>query len=403
MSDPASLILLDPGSPLRLRARQTYRRRGTDGLWRRFRAVGDVLHVVHGEGGTARREVLRAGDALRLGRRALPVGRMVGSARYPDAALWRGFLSRSPALMGTLSHLAGAAFSDAPISIRGESGTGKELAARALHDVGPRRAGPFVALNCAAMPETLAEAELFGARRGAYTGAQRDRAGAFERADGGTLFLDEVGDLSPVIQAKLLRALETGEALPLGAERPVSFDVRVVSATWRALEVDADSGAFRFDLLQRLSVLQVELPALRERRQDLGPLLEVALADLDACDLWPSARVLASMHEDPWPGNVRQLRSLAQRAAVWGDPNAFVPKRVLTPPHRMRLERGRSRLLREAHPGLAATDAVKGAGGNRSEAARRLGVSRSTLYRWLSPAGPLLERSRDRPQLPVPG
>ena len=253
------------------------------------------------------------------------------------------------------------------------------------------------------MPETLAEAELFGVRRGAYTGAQSDRSGAFERAHGGTLFLDEVGDLSPQVQAKLLRALETGEALPLGAEEPVSFDVRVVSATWRALEVDAADGAFRFDLLQRLAVLSLDLPTLRSRPLDVGPLLEVALADLNALDLWPDATVLAAMASSPWPGNVRQLRSLAQRAAVWGDPKTLVPARLRSRPSPRPRSPLRSPGASKFAPELTAHAAIRGASGNHSEAARRLGVSRSTLYRWLTPGGTVGRPSIDHSQPSVPG
>ena len=379
-----NLVLLEPSAPMVLKPQKTYRRRGSDGLWRQFRAVGDVVHVVCGEGESARREVLCAGGALRLGRHAIPIGQVIGSSRYPTAALWQGFLSRSKALRTTLCRLASAAYSDAPISLRGESGTGKELAARALHSVGHRLGGPFVALNCAALPEPLAEAELFGARRGAYTGADRDRKGAFERAHGGTLFLDEVGELAPSIQAKLLRALETGEVLPLGGDEPRKVDVRVVSATWRGLDVDALDGAFRSDLLHRLAVLRLDLPALRKRPADIGPLLEAALDEFNAADLWPDAGVLSLMTAAKWPGNVRQLRSLAQRAAVWGDPTSLVPSRsesgfrALGPTRNMAPRRARS------EPGLVAHEALEGAGGNRSEAARRLGVSRSTLYRWLT-------------------
>jgi DNA-binding NtrC family response regulator len=379
------LVLLDPAAPLHLLPGQTHRRRGTDGVWRRIRVTGAGLHVVHGDGPSAVRETLHAGDALRLGRRALPIGTLAGSTRYPELVLWRGFLSRSPALWSTLSRLAGAAFSAAPLSLRGESGTGKELAARAVHEVGPRRCGPFVALNCAAMPEALAEAELFGARRGAYTGAERDRAGAFERADGGTLFLDEVGELSPAVQAKLLRALETGEALPLGAQKPVRFDVRVVSATWRALELEAATGEFRFDLLQRLAVLRLEMPPLRQRPRDIGPLLEASLDQLDASDLWPRASLLSSIERAAWPGNVRELSNLAQRAAVWGDPEALLP----TPPPPPRPEhligQPQASLRTGDSPQLRARSAIALAHGNRAEAARCLGVSRSTLYRWITP------------------
>jgi DNA-binding NtrC family response regulator len=380
----APLALLDGPSPTFIPPDHVVRRRGTDGLWRRFAAIGGALHVTHGEGPGARRERLGPGDVVRLGRRAALVVASAGSQRYPDAVVWRGFLARSPATLRGLIRLAGAASSAAPVWLRGESGTGKELAARALHDVSPRASGPFVALNCAALPDTLAEAELFGAVRGAYTGSVRDRLGAFAQADGGTLFLDEVAELPMQSQGKLLRVLETGELQPLGAEGSRRVDVRVVAATWRDLDQAVDAGHFRFDLLQRLGVLRVSLPALRQRPGDIGPLLEAAMEALDADDLWPAPPLLAALEAAPWPGNVRQLRSVAQRAAVWGDPRELLPApRVLPRPSSGGLPaRGRRRHNRRG--GALGRDAVERAGGNRAAAARALGVSRSTLYRWLS-------------------
>jgi DNA-binding NtrC family response regulator len=208
------------------------------------------------------------------------------------------------------------------VLLQGETGTGKELAARLLHDEGGRPEGPFVAINCGAIPGHLAESELFGHQRGAFTGAHRDRNGAFVRADGGTLFLDEIGELPLALQAKLLRTLEVGTVLPVGAEQEVRVDARIVAATHRNLPTMVASGQLREDLVHRLTVLVVALPALRERRDDI-PLLLRHFAALASRDLGipvvvdRDAVARARAHE--WPGNLRGLKNAVLRAAVHGD------------------------------------------------------------------------------------
>ncbi len=260
-----------------------------------------------------------------------------------------------------------AAQVDAPVWIRGASGTGKEGLARGLHSAGPRAQGPWVALNCAALPETLAESELFGVVRGAFTGADRDRKGAFERAHGGTLFLDEVGELSPAIQAKLLRVVEERRVTPVGGSEPRAVDVRIVAATWVDLDREAAMGAFRFDLLQRISVLRLELSPLRKRPRDIAPIYGRFLHEL-GLDVAPlDAHVLAELEGRPWPGNARGLRAHALRTSL-GALSELGANIGAAPPC----------------PRRAAAEAVERYGGNRSRAARALGVSRSTLYRWLS-------------------
>jgi len=385
-SPPLSLALVDGSTITPIPPGTTARRRGTDGVWRRFTAGARALDVAHGEGPGAPRQRLLPGGVVRLGRRAGLVVQTGGPGRYPDATRWCGFLARDPSTLRTLTRLGAAASSDAPVWLMGESGTGKELAARALHEAGPRASGPWVTVNCAALPETLAEAELFGACRGAFTGADRDRPGAFTRAHGGTLFLDEVGELPLATQAKLLRALESGEVQPLGASKPTPVNVRVVAATWRDLDQAAASGSFRFDLLQRLGVLRVSLPPLRQRPLDIGPLLEASLAALDADDLWPDPPLLAAVEGAPWPGNVRQLRNAAQRAAVWGRSRDLLPPSAPPPSHRRAVTAGHPKGWRGRGPDRATTarDAIRSANGNRASAARSLGVSRSTLYRWLA-------------------
>ena len=323
---------------------------------------------------------LAPGAAVLLARQPLLVGELGRSVHCPDAFVWQGIVARDSVSLETIEALARVAPSTAPVWVRGESGTGKESAARALHELGPRAGRPYVALNCAAMPETLAEAELFGVVRGAYTGADRSREGAFQRADGGTLLLDEVGELPPSVQAKLLRVLETGELTPVGGDRAVRVDVRIVTSTWRDLDAAAALGEFRFDLLQRLSVLQITLPPLRERRGDVPALLDHLLALHGGGALWPSGPLLEALVHAPWPGNVRQLRNHVLRAVASGDPCELLPVDAHRPGARMRLRRGQ---VPDAVGAARVRHAISRSDGNHTEAAQTLGISRSTLYRWL--------------------
>lgn len=326
----------------------------TNGVWVQGRRVSEAR--------------LGPGDCFEVGQTRVLVAERAGLSRYPEAVRWAGMLAHDPRSLALLRELSEVAAADAPVWLCGESGTGKEVAARAIHDASRRRGKARVAINCAALPGALADAELFGVVRGAFTGADRTRPGAFARADGGTLLLDEVGELTPEVQAKLLRVLETGEVVPVGGDGPVAVDVRVIAATWRDLERDARDGRFRFDLLQRLWVLRVDLPPLRARPGDLGPLLEGALGEA-AGALWPTPEGLERLAAEPWPGNVRELINRAHRARVSGRPAS---------------------LDRAATPAVLASDrssearaAIAASAGNRSEAARALGISRSTLYRRL--------------------
>jgi len=226
-------------------------------------------------------------------------------------------LTAAPKMEAVLELVDKVAASEASVLLLGESGTGKELLARRLHHHSERAGGPFVALNCAAIPKDLIESELFGHLKGAFTGALKDRVGKFELADGGTLFLDEIGELPLAQQPKLLRALQEGEVEPVGAGTPRKVDVRVVAATHRDLAADIRAERFRDDLYYRLAVIPVSIPPLRERPEDIPYLARHFLRQLAPerdLDLTPAALEMLRRH--PWPGNVRELENLMQRLAV---------------------------------------------------------------------------------------
>ncbi|QLQ32726.1 MAG: sigma-54-dependent Fis family transcriptional regulator [Candidatus Thiothrix singaporensis] len=229
-------------------------------------------------------------------------------------------LTHSPLMDAVLRSAHLIAQTEASVLITGESGTGKELVAHAMHATSPRKHKPFVTVNCAALPETLAESLLFGHRKGAFTGADSQQVGLISAADGGTLFLDEIGELPLNLQAKLLRFLESGEVLPLGESRPRQLNVRVFAATHRDLYAMAQTGDFRTDLFYRLNIVPVELPPLRERREDIGLLMKhflrqfAAQHKLPAATLGKDARQHLLRHR--WNGNVRELRNLCERLSI---------------------------------------------------------------------------------------
>jgi len=224
---------------------------------------------------------------------------------------------------------------DIPVLVLGESGTGKELLARAIHYASPRLAGPFAAENCAAIPDTLLESELFGHKRGAFTGAHEDHAGLFQRAAGGTVFLDEIGETSPAFQVKLLRVLQEGEVRPVGSARPLPVDVRIIAATHRQLEQRVHEGLFREDLYYRLAGVTFTVPPLRERAADIVPIARQIALDVASELGHPGAELpdetLACLLAYPWPGNIRELRNEIARALALHDgltlpPGAFSPR-----------------------------------------------------------------------------
>jgi two-component system NtrC family response regulator len=280
-----------------------------------------------------------------------------------------------------------AADSDATVLILGETGTGKELVARALHEHGRRKAKPFVAVNCAAIPAELLESELFGHVRGSFTGAAADRVGAFRAAEGGTLFLDEIGDMPGAMQAKILRALQERVVTPVGG-KPSPVEARVIAATHRDLPALVAAGAFREDLYYRLNVVPVALPSLRERQADIVPLAEHFLR-LSARDNPPkrlSAAAAARLVAHSWPGNVRELRNLIERVHVLvrGD---VIETADLDMAEGEADGLGRDDLMQGDLPTAVARleaamirKALDACGGNRAEAARRLNINRQLLY-----------------------
>jgi two-component system, NtrC family, nitrogen regulation response regulator GlnG len=242
----------------------------------------------------------------------------------PPSVPGYGLVGESAATLRLRQDIRSAAGLDVPVLLRGETGTGKELVARALHEAGRRRQGPYVTVNMAALSPALAAAELFGAARGAYTGADRKKTGFFESAQGGTLFLDEVGEMPPEVQVLLLRALETREIQPVGSVEAVPVDVRIVAATDAALEAAITAGRFRAPLLHRLAGFEIRLPALRERRDDIARLFFHFLdqesetwMDLGSAERpWPPAELMVRLMKDEWPGNVRQLRNVTRRLLI---------------------------------------------------------------------------------------
>ena len=313
----------------------------------------------------------------------------LAAQRRPKYTL-ASFIGASPAALEVKRHARRAAQADSNVLLLGETGTGKELLAHAVHASSTRAAGPFISVNLAAVPETLLEAEFFGVAPGAYTGADRKgRDGKFKLADGGTLFLDEIGDMPLVLQAKLLRALQEQEIEPLGSNRVIKVDVRVIAATSRDLRTLVTQGRFREDLFYRLNVLPIRVPALRERCGDIEALAESLLENIALRTGMPrrelTADALGALMAHDWPGNVRELRNVLEQAAMLTDNlrlgagdfrnilnlNTATPRSRPLPQLVAELERS------SIQSALAAT------GGNKVSAARLLGISRATLYEKL--------------------
>lgn len=306
-------------------------------------------------------------------------------------------VTEDPEFLQVIASLAQVGPSDLPVLVQGESGTGKELVARAVHDSSARKAGPFVAINCAALPDNLLESELFGYERGAFTGAVARKPGLFEVADRGTLFLDEIGDISASVQAKLLRVLETKEFFRLGSTRAIRSDVRVVSATNKDLAELMASGSFREDLYYRINGVTLRLPPLRDRTGDVLP-LALHFMRTHGIKRGLSPRALAALKAYPWPGNVRELQMVIRRAGVLAAGELIEPRDVPLQPVRAAASSSPGELpdgltlatLEDRYIRQVLTQCK----GHRTRAATRLGISVKTLYNKIGAERP---REKDEP------
>ena len=303
-----------------------------------------------------------------------------------DLTGFAGLIGRDPKMLHLYRQIRDMGANDYPVHISGETGTGKELVAAAIHNESRRGGGPFVPVNCGALPEGILESELFGHVKGAYTGAVRDKKGRFELANRGSLFLDEVTDLPRVVQAKLLRVLQEGTFERVGGEKTISMDVRIISASNRELKREVKRGSFREDLYYRINVVPINLPPLRKRRNDIPLLVEHFLNKaLEEGQETPglSKEALAKMIDYPWPGNVRELQSALRFALVKSSGRIIKPDDLpleLKEWKRKRPSPGPSQKLDAESVRAALTQS----GGNKARAARLLGVGRATLYRFLA-------------------
>lgn len=331
----------------------------------------------------------RAVERRRLGQQVKLLSEQQASER-PILEL----LGDSPAMQHIYNQLPRLAASDASVLITGESGTGKELVARSIHRLSPRANRPFVAINCAAVSESLLESELFGHTRGAFTDARTERKGLFLEAEGGTLLLDEMGDMPAAMQVKLLRALEENRLRPVGSDREIPFDVRVLSATHRDLETAVEEERFRQDLFYRINVIQLHLPPLRARGTDVLMLAKHFVEKfaaktgrpIEGIDQAVAERLLAYS----WPGNIRELRNVIERAVTLTRHNLLT---VADLPEKVRDYRGSTVFIGGDDPNELVpmeeierryiAHVLKAAGNNQSQAAKILGVDRKTLYRKL--------------------
>jgi PAS domain S-box-containing protein len=308
-------------------------------------------------------------------------------------------VSKSPSMRAVRDLVLLVARSTSTTLIEGEPGTGKELIARAIHNLGPRKEGPFVAVNCGALPETLAESELFGYEKGAFTDAAKNKPGRFAMAEGGTLLLDEIGEISPAMQVKLLRVLQEKEFTPLGAVDPVRADVRILAATNRDLASDVGQGRFRQDLFFRLNIIRIHVPPLRARTEDIPLLVDVFIKKFNAFQgrriTGIGERAMGLLLRHDWPGNVRELENAIEHAFVIC--GGSVIEREDLPPHILGELPGDLPVVSvpDNHSmgplqnveAVAIRDALASNNGNRTRAAADLGVSRNTLWRKMKRYG----------------
>ncbi|MGE0191661.1 MAG: sigma-54-dependent transcriptional regulator [Planctomycetota bacterium] len=410
-AQPPNLVLTDillPGERDGLDLLKEVRRQRPDVPVIVMTAYGSVERAVRAMRDGAHDFLEKPIDLRRL--RQLVAGALRDAAAAPASAPYRsglaegavppGFIGSAPAIRELFRVVARAAPTNATVLILGESGTGKELVAEAIHRASPRSGGPFVKVNCAALPEGLLESELFGHAKGAFTGAIADRAGRFEAAHGGTLFLDEVGEIAAHTQVKLLRALQTREIERVGETKTRPVDVRLVAATNADLEALVRKGAFREDFYFRLKVITLRMPALRDRRGDIPLLVEHFLHlyakrhGLPVPSLTPEAMDLLKSHD--WPGNVRELENTIEAAVVLGGGEVITPDVLpeeIGGVHRVD-DLPESDVIRipagTPLPDVERTiilDTLRRTGGNKTAAARILGIGLRTLYRKLDAYG----------------
>ncbi len=349
---------------------------------------------------------LRDGSVLQIGRTRIRFETSMKRVklRLSEHPRFGELVGSSTAMRSVFARLEHAAASDATVLLLGETGTGKEVAAESIHRAGPRKDGPFVVVDCGAIPESLLETELFGYERGAFTGADRARAGLFEVAHGGTLFLDEIGELGLDLQPKLLRATETRAIQRVGGVTRIPADVRIIAATNRSLRGDVNAGRFRSDLYYRLAVLEIYMPALRERLEDLPLLVETLVRRMGSSEpavtgAVHSERFLAELRRHHWPGNIRELRNYVERFVTLGGqvtPPAPEPAHDAPPSIDIRQP---IQLAREqwiiAFERRYLEELLRVHRDNVAEAARAAGVARRHFYRLLSRAG--IERGEGEP------
>lgn len=297
-------------------------------------------------------------------------------------------VGKSAPIQEVFRRLRLAADSDVTVFLSGESGTGKELAAEAVHTQSGRKDGPFVAVNCSAIPESLLESELFGHVKGSFTGAVKDKTGMFQSAEGGTLFLDEIGDISPMLQLKLLRVLQEKEIRRVGDERPIKVDVRVITATNKDLKSLISKGEFREDFYYRIHVFEIALPPLRQRREDIPLLVEHFVEEFSASQqkhvTGVTREALQRLLEYPWPGNVRELRNAIEHAMVIVSDDTIALLDL--PPEIRGFDHAQSSAGTKFSPEQEAEReeilaALRATDGNKTEAAKQLGISRVTLWK----------------------
>ncbi len=406
-ASPPDLVLTDillPGERDGLDLLEEVKRRRPDCPVIVMTAYGSVERAVRAMRNGAHDFLEKPIELRRL--RQLVSGALRDAAAAPHSAPFRavlaegdvppGFVGRAPAIRDVFRIVARAAPTNATVLILGESGTGKELVAEAIHAASPRAKGPFVKVNCAALPEGLLESELFGHAKGAFTGAIADRAGRFEAANGGTLFLDEVGEIPPHTQVKLLRALQSRDIERVGESRARPVDVRLVAATNADLDALVRKGSFREDFYFRLKVITIRMAPLRERRGDIPALVHHFLAlyaerhGLPKPAVTPEAMVLLEHHA--WPGNVRELENTIEAAVVLGGGSPITPEllpeevggvhRVDDLPEGDGLRIPAGTPLPEAERRII-LDTLRRTGGNKTAAARILGIGLRTLYRKL--------------------